>query len=82
MTENELLPAIESMTDRLDILIRLQAQQIVSSMESQKEKIVFLHKAGLAPKVIAAILGTSANTVSVTISKARKAGDIDGDKNE
>ncbi|WP_417492333.1 hypothetical protein [Maricaulis sp.] len=82
MTNPELATALTAMTERLDILIRLQAQQVVSDMENQKEKVLFLHKAGLGPRVIAAILGTSANSVSVTVSKAKKAGEIDGDKNE
>lgn len=67
-TEFELL-AIQ----KLDTLIRLQAQALVSRFESQKDKIIFLSKAGLAPKDIAELLGTTPNTVNVTLSEARKA---------
>lgn len=68
---------------RLDTLIRLQAHSLVSGGDSQGEKIFKLHRAGLTTKVIAEIVGTTANTVSVTISKAnskakaKKAGGAD-----
>ena len=39
---------------------------------SQNEKIQFLDKAGFSPKEIADILGTTSNTVSVTINKLKK----------
>jgi DNA-directed RNA polymerase specialized sigma24 family protein len=69
----------DEIAQRLDILIRLQAQQLVRDFENQKEKVLFLHKAGLQPKDIAAVIGTSPNTVNVTLSKARKAGEIGTD---
>jgi hypothetical protein len=40
-------------------------------MESSKDKIVFLSKAGLRPMLIAEIVGTTANHVNVTLSGAR-----------
>lgn len=65
---------------KLDILIRLQAQQLVRDFDSQKDKVLFLQKAGLAVRDIASVLGTSPNYVSVTISKARKAGELPAEK--
>jgi len=41
-------------------------------MESTKDKIVFLSKAGLRPTLIADIVGTTTNHVNVTLSNARK----------
>jgi DNA-directed RNA polymerase specialized sigma24 family protein len=41
-------------------------------MESVKDKIVFLSKAGLRPTLIAEIIGTSVNHVNVALSNARK----------
>ena len=38
----------------------------------QKEQIELLGKADLAPKDIAALIGTTRNTVSVTLSKMKK----------
>ncbi|MCI4644641.1 MAG: hypothetical protein MRY64_07655 [Hyphomonadaceae bacterium] len=61
---------------RLDMLVRLQAQSLVSNLESQKEKTLFLAKAGFESKEIAQILGTTRNTVSVALSNARKAGEL------
>jgi DNA-directed RNA polymerase specialized sigma24 family protein len=59
--------------EKLDVLIKLQAAALTASMESSKEKIVFLSKAGLRPSLIAEIVGTTANHVNVTLSGARKA---------
>jgi DNA-directed RNA polymerase specialized sigma24 family protein len=59
--------------DKLDTLIRLQAHAAVTHLESQKEKILFLNKVGMSLKEIADIVGTTPNTVNVTLSKARKA---------
>lgn len=58
--------------DKIDILIRLQAISMVERFATQREKIAFLSKVGLGPKVIADILGTSANTVSVALSNMKK----------
>lgn len=58
--------------EKLDTLIRLQAHSSVSRLESQKDRILFLSKAGIGPKDIADILGTTSNTVNVTLSTERK----------
>jgi DNA-directed RNA polymerase specialized sigma24 family protein len=61
------------LASKLDLLIRLQAYGLVSGFSSQKEKIIFLARVGMQPKEIGEILGISANSVSVTMLKARKA---------
>lgn len=71
MTEDE---RHAELVARLDILIRLQAGNLVSELSGQREKMLALSRAGLTPKVIAEILGTTPNTVSVTLSKAKKSG--------
>jgi DNA-binding CsgD family transcriptional regulator len=63
----------ERLIERLDTLIKLQAANLSSRYSTAKEKILFLSSAGLPPKAIAELLGTSPNFVSVTLSKARKA---------
>lgn len=68
MTEDEWRAEV---IGRLDILIRLQAHNLVSGGDGQREKALKLHRAGLTPKVIAEILGTTPNTVSVTLSKSK-----------
>ena len=62
----------DEICERLDILIKLQAAAITSGIKSSKDKILFLAKAGLKPKLIADILDTTPNHVNVTLSKERK----------
>jgi hypothetical protein len=62
----------DDLGEKLDILIRLQAASLTSSMESSKDKIIFSGNAGLKPVLIAEILGTTANHVNVTLSQARR----------
>jgi len=57
---------------KLDVLIKLQAAALTAAMESSKDKIVFLGRAGLTPSLIAEILNTTPNHVNVTLSKERK----------
>ena len=59
--------------EKLDTLIRIQALLAVRSMDTQKEKIVFLYGAGIKPKDIAMILGTTPNTVNVAMANHKKA---------
>ena len=62
----------DEIAEKLDILIKLQAAALTASMDSSKDKIVFLSKAGLRPALIAEIIGTTPNHVNVTLSKERK----------
>lgn len=62
-----------SLGARLDTLIRIQAALAVRDMATQREKIVFLYAAGLGPTLIAALLGTTAKTVSVAMARHKKA---------
>ncbi len=64
----------DELSEKLDILIKLQAATLTASFESSKDKILFLDKAGLRPKLIADIVGTTPNHVNVTLSKKRKPG--------
>ncbi|MGO9038174.1 MAG: hypothetical protein ACLQKH_09330 [Steroidobacteraceae bacterium] len=61
----------DDVTRRLDTLIRLVATAICGE-RPQKEKISILTGAGLTPKEIAEIVGTTPNTVSVALSGMRK----------
>lgn len=62
----------DEVSEKLDILIKLQAAALTASFDSIKDKILFLNKAGLRPKLIAEIVGKTPNQVSVTLSKERK----------
>jgi hypothetical protein len=63
----------DDISEKLDVLIRLQAAALTAEIESSKDKIIFLSKAGLRPSLIAEIVGTTPNHVNVTLSTARKA---------
>lgn len=65
--EKDLAPV----TRRLDALIRLIAVSLPKEI-NQTKKIEILSGTGLAPKEIADILGTTANTVSVTLAGLKK----------
>jgi hypothetical protein len=62
----------DDISEKLDILIKLQAAALTAQMESSKDKIIFLSKVGLRPTLIAEIVGTTSNHVNVTLSGARK----------
>jgi methanogenic corrinoid protein MtbC1 len=62
----------DDISEKLDILIKLQAAALTTSMDSLKDKILFLSKAGLRPTLIAEIVGATTNHVNVTLSKGRK----------
>lgn len=62
----------DDISEKLDILIKLQAAALTAQIELSKDKIVFLSKAGLRPTLIAEIVGTTPNHVNVTLSTARK----------
>ena len=57
---------------RLDTLVRLVAAAICAG-RPQKESVRILDGAGLQPKDIADLLGTTPNTVSVALYEMRKA---------
>ena len=56
---------------KLDVLISLMAISILGE-KTQKQQIDLLGRAGLAAKEIAGLVGTTPNTVSVTLSKLRR----------
>ena len=62
----------DDLSAKLDVLIKLQAAALIAPMTSAKERILFLHKAGLKQALIAEILGTTSNHVNVALYKAKK----------
>jgi len=57
---------------KMDLIIRLNALDIVRDLKNQKEKILYLSSIGFGPTDIAKLLNTTANTVSVTLSEVKK----------
>lgn len=66
------LSNVDVIAQKLDTLIRIQARIAVSHLEAQKDRILFLTSAGLAPKDVGEVLGISPNSVSVTLHQSRK----------
>ena len=67
-TESEEI--LRSINTKLDQMLRLAALQMASNMK-QVQAIQTLSAAGLERKLIADLLGTTPNTVSVTLAKAK-----------
>jgi DNA-binding NarL/FixJ family response regulator len=59
------------LNENIKLLLRLTAVSLVKGLP-QREAIQLLSRGGFLPKQIAELLGTSANTVSVELSKERK----------
>ena len=59
---------------RDDEVARLLAIQLRLQLGSQSACITELSRAGFGPKRIADLLGTTPNTVNVTLQKAKKSG--------
>ncbi len=62
---------LQPVIQRLDTLIRLVASNLLAG-KKQQEKIELLSKSGLAPKEIAELIGTTPNTVRVSLTAMRK----------
>jgi len=61
----------ESVLAKLDYLLRVHTISVTKGMK-QNDQIALLNRAGLPPKEIADLLGTTSNTVSVTLAALRK----------
>jgi DNA-binding CsgD family transcriptional regulator len=62
---------LQPITQRLDTLIRLVASNLLAG-KKQQEKIELLSRSGLTPKEIAELIGTTPNTVRVSLTAMRK----------
>lgn len=67
--------------DPQEEIVRLLAIQLRRGAASQTEAILELGRSGFGPKRIADLLGTTANTVNVALTKdrAKKKGTTDGE---
>jgi len=63
---------VENKMDPLEEVVRLLTIDLRHRVSSQGEVIQELNKAGFGPSRIAELLGTTPNTVNVTIQKAKK----------
>lgn len=58
-------------------LLKVQSLSAVRDLPTKKQKILFLSEAGLSPKEIASIVGSSSAAVSQTVYEAKKKADKD-----
>jgi DNA-directed RNA polymerase specialized sigma24 family protein len=62
---------LNEINQNLEVLIRLKAFELIHG-RAQREQIQLLSQVGFTPKEIGEMLGTSANTVSVELSRFRR----------
>ena len=62
---------LRELNDNVKTLVRLNAIAMVSG-RPQREQIHLLAQGGFSPKQIADLIGTSANTVSVELSRKKR----------
>jgi DNA-directed RNA polymerase specialized sigma24 family protein len=68
----EMASTWDEVGERLDSILRLLAVMATKEMK-QRDQIALLNRAGLPPRTIAGIVGTSSNTVRVELVAIRKA---------
>jgi hypothetical protein len=71
---NDSIEILNRMEQQLNVLVRLLALRISPDSEPIVERAVRLQKAGLPPKEIAKLCGSTANAVSVALTKAKRQG--------
>jgi len=67
-----MVSAQDELGGKLDSILRLLAVMATKDMK-QRDQIALLNRAGLPPRTIAEIVGTSSNTVRVELVSIRKA---------
>jgi len=65
------ISALNKMTHMLEILVRLNLQSMRGD-RTQGDMVLMLDSVGCGPSEIADLLGTTSNTVNVTLSNAKK----------
>jgi len=62
----------KEINNKMDLIVRLLALDVVKDLKVQKDKIIALSSFGFGPSEIAKLLGTTPNTVNVALSGIRK----------
>jgi DNA-directed RNA polymerase specialized sigma24 family protein len=62
----------QELIELLRTLVKIQSLAAVRDLPTKREKTLFLSEAGLSPKEIAPIVGSSSGAVSQTIYEAKK----------
>jgi DNA-binding NarL/FixJ family response regulator len=65
------MSAEDTIADQLGKIVRLLSLVVTKGL-NQRDQIALLASAGFQPKQIAELIGTTANTVSVTLAQMKK----------
>jgi DNA-directed RNA polymerase specialized sigma24 family protein len=65
-------PDHAELMDVLRTLLKVQSLSAVRDLPTKKQKILFLSEAGLTPKEVAPIVGTTSAAVSQAVYEAKK----------
>jgi len=68
---------LESIDHRLKMLLRLEVEEELEEMDTNKEKVKVLHQMGFERKEMAEMIGTSPGSIRASLSALRGDGDID-----
>lgn len=66
------IQALSAILQKLDVLTRLMAIQVVMSIKSRERQVEILHNAGFTSREIAELLDVKYATVGVTLFNIRK----------
>lgn len=77
MSERSQKEILESIDHRLKMLLRLEVEEELEEMDTNKEKVRVLHQMGFETKEMAEMIGTSPGSVRGSLSTLRDDGEID-----
>jgi len=77
MSERSEKEILESIEHRLKMLLRLEVEEELEEMDTNKEKVKVLDQMGFETKEMAEMIGTSPGSIRGSLSTLREDGDID-----
>jgi DNA-directed RNA polymerase specialized sigma24 family protein len=69
---SEMEESLKRLEAKLDVLVKMLAYRVIDGQQSVAGKAVILRQCGLPLKEIAAICGTTTNTIGVSLTKAKR----------
>jgi len=73
-SEGEIL---ESIDHHLKMLLRLEVEDQLEEIDTNKDKVKVLHEMGFETKEMAEMIGTTSGSIRASLSNLRENGDID-----
>lgn len=78
MSERSQKEVLESIDHRLKMLLRLEIEEELDEIDTNKQKVKVLHEMGFETNEMAEIIGTSPGSVRGSLSTLRDDNEIDG----